>query len=95
MLLWHLFRIIAAEKTRIAQKKMSNNSVRDKIDYIVMLIDKFAKFHNMAQNEACHYLTLYKGLDLCDSHYGIMHTLPLNDNLNDLLTYCRRNGGSL
>lgn len=69
--------------------------MKDKIDYIVMLIAEFAKRNKMTERQAYRYISQFKGLELCDRHYGIMHTLPLNDNLDSLSSYCRRNGGSI
>ena len=69
--------------------------MKDKIDYIVMLISAFAKRNNMTQQQAYRYISQFKGIELCDRHYGIMHTLPLNDNLDSLSAYCRKNGGMI
>ena len=69
--------------------------MKDKIDYIVMLIAEFAKRHQMTQQQAYRYLSQFKGIELCDRHYGIMHTLPLEDNLDSLALYCHKNGGTL
>lgn len=68
---------------------------RNKIEYIVMLITEFAKRYKMTSQEAYRYLTRYRGFELCDIHYGIMHTLSLNDNLDSLYKYCKKNGGTL
>ena len=69
--------------------------MKDKIDYIVMLIAEFAKRNNMTQQQAYNYISQFKGIDLCDRHYGIMHTLLLDDNLDSLSSYCRKNGGTI
>lgn len=69
--------------------------LKDKIDYLVMLIAEFAKRHGMSQSAAYHYIAQFKAFELCDRHYGIMHTLPLEDNLESITMYCRRNGGKL
>lgn len=69
--------------------------MKDKIDYIVMLIAEFAKRHQMTQQQAYRYLSQFKGIELCDRHYGIMHTLSLEDNLDSLALYCHKNGGTL
>lgn len=41
------------------------------------------------------YLSRYGALALCDKHYGIMHTLSLEENLQTLRDYCHRKGGTL
>lgn len=73
----------------------SDSLMKDKIDYIIMLIGEFAKRNNMTQRQAYRYIAQFKGIELCDKHYGIMHTLPLDDNLDSLSLYCRKNGGSI
>ena len=69
--------------------------VKEKVEYIVMLIAEFAKRYKMTSQDAFRYLMRYKGFELCDSHYGIMHTLSLEDNLDSLYSYCKKNGGAL
>lgn len=69
--------------------------LKDKIDYLVMLIAAFAKRHGLSERAAYQYIAQFNALDLCDRHYGIMHTLPLEDNLESIARYCRRNGGAL
>jgi len=69
--------------------------VKDKIEYIVMLIAEFAKRYKITSQEAFRYLMKYRAIELCDAHYGIMHTLSLDDNIDSMTIYCRRNGGTL
>lgn len=69
--------------------------LKDKIDYLVMLIAEFAKQYGLSQRAAYQYIAQFKALELCDRHYGIMHTLSLEDNLKSIALYCRRNGGQL
>lgn len=67
----------------------------DKIEYIVMIIAEFAKRYQLTTKQAYRYIARYKGIELCEEHYGIMHTLSMDDNLHSLAVYCRRNGGQL
>lgn len=69
--------------------------MKSKIEYLVMLIAEFAKRYHITSQEAFRYLRRYKGFDLCDVHYGIMHTLSLDENLDSLYRYCKKNGGVL
>lgn len=69
--------------------------LKNKIEYIVMLIAEFAKRNKMTSQEAFRYLVKYKGFELCDQHYGIMHTLSLDENLDGLIMFCKKNGGTL
>lgn len=69
--------------------------IRDKIEYIVMLIAEFSRRNNLSAAQAYRYIAQFKGFELCDRHYGIMHTLPLDDNIDSITSYCRKNGGKL
>ena len=69
--------------------------MKSKIEYLVMLIAEFAKRYHSTSQEAFRYLRRYKGFELCDVHYGIMHTLSLDENLDSLYRYCKKNGGVL
>ena len=69
--------------------------MKSKIEYLVMLIAEFAKRYHITSQEAFRYLRRYKGCELCDVHYGIMHTLSLDENLDSLYRYCKKNGGVL
>lgn len=69
--------------------------LRDKIEYIVMLISAFACRNHISHSLAYRYLSDYKGIELCEQHYGILHTLSLEDGLNAISTYCRKHGGNL
>jgi len=70
-------------------------SVINKIEYLVLLVAAFASRSNITEAEAYRYLSRYGALALCDKHYGIMHTLSLNENLETLQAYCQRKGGTL
>ena len=69
--------------------------MKSKIEYLVMLIAEFAKRYHITSQEAFRYLRRYKGFELCDVHYGIMHTLSLDENLDSLYRYCKKKGGVL
>jgi len=69
--------------------------ISDKIQYIVALIAEFAKFYHLTNAQAARYMSRYGALELCDKHYGIMHTLSWRDNIESIATYCRRKGGNL
>ncbi|MBQ8629311.1 MAG: DUF3791 domain-containing protein [Prevotella sp.] len=70
-------------------------SVLDKIEYIVLLVAAFASRSNVSESQAYRYLNQYGALALCDKHYGIMHTLSLEENIETLKNYCQRKGGKL
>ena len=69
--------------------------VLDKIEYIILLVAAFASRSDMSESQAYRYLNQYGALALCNKHYGIMHTLSLEENIETLKNYCQRKGGKL
>lgn len=67
----------------------------NKIEYLILLVAAFAAQSNISEAEAYRYLSRYGALALCDKHYGIMHTLSLDENIQTLQAYCQRKGGTL
>lgn len=67
----------------------------DKINYMIMLITKFAVANDMSVQQAYIYLQDYKGMDFVDEFYDVEHTLPLDDVVDDLKIYCKRMGGNI
>ncbi len=70
-------------------------TVIDKIEYLVLLVAAFATRSKVTEAQAYRYLSQYGALALCDKHYGIMHTLSLDENIQTLKDYCQRKGGTL
>ena len=70
-------------------------SIFNKIEYLVLLIAAFAAQSKISEAEAYRYLNRYGALALCEKHYGIMHTLSLEENLQTQQEYCHRKGGTL
>ena len=81
------------------QQKSNNEimaaSVLNKIEYLVLLVAAFATHSKISEAEAYRYLSRYGALALCDKHYGIMHTLSLDENIETLQAYCKKKGGTL
>ena len=69
--------------------------LKDRVEYVVALIAEFAKYFGISDKESAQYLSYYHALELCEKHYDIMHTLSFADNVDNLATYCRRQGGYL
>ena len=70
-------------------------SILNKIEYLVLLVAAFAAQSKICAAEAYRYLSRYGSLALCKKHYGIMHTLSLEKNLQTLHAYCLKKGGTL
>ena len=69
--------------------------VKDKVEYIIALINEFAKRFKLTDVQAYRYIAHYKGIDMIDEHYNIMHTLDIDEMVNSLAIYCNRQGGAL
>ena len=72
-----------------------SSAILDKIEYLVLLVAVFATRSNISEAEAYRYLNRYGALALCDKHYGIMHTLSLDENIQTLQAYSQKKGGTL
>ena len=70
-------------------------SVLEKIEYLVLLVAVFSLRSNVTEAEAYRYLSRYGALSLCEKHYGIMHTLSVDENIQTLQVYCQKKGGTL
>ena len=70
-------------------------SMLNKIEYIILLVSGFASRSNVTEAQAYRYLSQHGAFALCDKHYGIMHTLSLEENIDTLQAYCQRRGGTL
>ena len=48
----------------------------------------FATRSKVTEAQAYRYLSQYGALALCEKHYGIMHTLSLDENIQTIKDYC-------
>ena len=69
--------------------------LKDKVEYIVALVNEFAKHVGLTDVQAFRYIQHFKGIELIDQHYDIMHTLDFKETVNSLANYCNRQGGAL
>lgn len=65
------------------------------IEYLVLIVSEFANRNCISEAEAYAYLGNFDALALCEKHYGVMHTLSVEENIDSLIEYCRRKGGKL
>lgn len=49
-------------------------SITDRIQYIVALINEFAKRYELTDSQAAEYLSRYNAIDLCNRNYNYIHT---------------------
>ena len=69
--------------------------IRNKVEYIVVMIAEFAKAKHLTESQAFRYLKRFDAIKFLNGHYGIAHTLRMEDVLNDITDYCRRHGGAI
>ena len=68
-------------------------NIKDIATFLVIMIEAFALRSQLTLQEAESYLSRTGALDLVQKHYGIMHTLSFDDNVDTLIAYCNRKGG--
>lgn len=74
---------------------MNKEIAEDKIEYVVAAISEFGKTHGLSPAEAYRYLNRFKGMEMLDRFYDVMHTLSFKDTTDDLTAFCHRQGGKL
>ncbi|MDR0939253.1 MAG: DUF3791 domain-containing protein [Mediterranea sp.] len=64
--------------------------IKDKIEYIVIVIGEFARVHRLSLQQAYRYLKKYRGIDFLDKGYAVEHLFSIEDAVDDVTDYCRR-----
>lgn len=75
--------------------KSQSTETSNIVSYLVACVSEFAKAHNISQRAAYAYLKRYFGMAFLTKHYEALHTLSIDEAVEDLHTICRRNGGGL
>lgn len=70
-------------------------NIRDIFEYIIALVNEFAKKYGLSDKQAYNYIRVHKGVAFIEQNYGIMHTLGFDEAVDSVATYCRRSGGKL
>lgn len=70
-------------------------NIRDRFEYIIALVNEFAKRFGLSDKQAYNYIKRHKGVDFIEKNYGIIHTLDFNEAVESVAAYCRRSGGKL
>lgn len=71
------------------------DNVKNKTEYIIASINEFARRHLLTDTQAYRYLKTFRGIEMLDRFYDVMHTLSFQDTTEDLTGFCHRNGGKL
>ena len=69
------------------------DNVKNKAEYIIASINEFAKRHKLTDTQAYRYLRRFKGIEMLERFYDVMHTLSFKDTTEDLTACCHRSGG--
>lgn len=69
--------------------------IKDKIEFIVICISEFAKKHQLTLPQSFNYLKRWRGIDFLDKGYEVEHLFSIEDAVDDLTDYCKRQGGQL
>ncbi len=72
-----------------------NMEIHNKVEYIIAIVSEFAKAKRLTDSQAYRYLQRFKAISFINTHYDIAHTLRMEDVLEDLTAYCRRQGGAI
>ena len=70
-------------------------NIRDIIEYIIALVNEFAKRFGLTEKQAYRYIRLYNGIAFIEQNYGIIHTLDFSEAVDSVTLFCRRKGGQL
>ena len=70
-------------------------NIRDIIEYIIDLVNEFAKRFGLTEKQAYRYIRMHQGIAFVEQNYGIIHTLDFNEVVDSVALYCRRKGGRL
>lgn len=70
-------------------------SVRDICEYIIALVNEFAKRFGLSEKEAYNYIRRHQGVAFIEKNYGIIHTLDFDEPVDSVAIYCRSSGGEL
>ena len=69
--------------------------IRDIFEYIIALVNEFAKRFGLSDKQAYQYIRIHNGVAFIEQNYGIIHTLDFDEAVDSVAIYCRRSGGEL
>lgn len=72
-----------------------NYNIRDIFEYIIALVNEFAKKYGLSDKQAFNYIHHYQGVSFIEKNYGIIHTLDFDEAIDSVTIYCRKFGGEL
>lgn len=76
-------------------KKRYDMNMRDKIEYVIVVLGEFARRYALTYKEAYNYIEAHRGFDVIDKSYNVEHLFSVEDAVDDVVKYCKRYGGAL
>ena len=70
-------------------------NTRDIMEYIIALVNEFAKKFNLSDKQAINYIRNHQGVTFIEDNYGIIHTLDFQEAVESVALFCRKTGGLL
>ncbi|MGN1257271.1 MAG: DUF3791 domain-containing protein [Candidatus Limisoma sp.] len=70
-------------------------NTRDIMEYIIALVNEFAKKFNLSDKQAFNYIRNHQGVTFIEDNYGIIHTLDFQEAVESVALFCRKTGGLL
>ena len=68
---------------------------KDILEYIIALVNEFAKRFCITDTQAYRYIKFHKGIGFIEENYKIIHTLDFSEAVDSVVLFCRKKGGSL
>lgn len=65
------------------------------MEYIIALVNEFAKKFNLSDKQAFNYIRNHQGVTFIEDNYGIIHTLDFQEAVESVAIFCRKTGGLL
>ena len=69
--------------------------LEDKLAYIIAVVNDFAAKFALNSQQAYRYLSRYGAIKVAHDFYDVMHTQPMNDMVESMVSYCHRKGGHI
>lgn len=74
---------------------MDKREIKNRIEYIVACVTEFALRFKLTYSQAYAYLRRFNGIELLIKHYDTMHTLSIDNTVEDLQIACFNRGGRI
>ena len=74
---------------------LEDRHLANKVEFMVSCISDFARAFSIKQHEAYSYMSQYMGIDYLLRHYEALHTLSIDEAVEDVKRVCIKNGGGL